>query len=77
MSKRDKVQHKIPPNGRQEYQSVDGGVTSQHDEIAARAYELWQRRGCPIGSPDEDWSQAEAELQVHEQPHVKVLTSAS
>ena len=32
------------------------------DEIAALAYALWQLRGCPDGSPDEDWFRAEAEL---------------
>jgi hypothetical protein len=31
-------------------------------EIAALAYGLWTERGCPIGSPDDDWFQAEAEL---------------
>ncbi len=31
-------------------------------EIAALAYQLWMDRGCPIGSPDEDWLLAEAEL---------------
>jgi hypothetical protein len=31
-------------------------------EIAARAYEIWQSRGCPIGSAEEDWFQAEREL---------------
>ena len=31
-------------------------------EIAVRAYEIWQQRGCPIGTPDRDWFQAEAEL---------------
>jgi len=34
----------------------------QNDEIAALAFQLWKERGCPIGSPDEDWFQAEAEL---------------
>jgi hypothetical protein len=28
------------------------------EDIAALAYELWQARGCPGGSPDEDWYQA-------------------
>jgi hypothetical protein len=32
--------------------------------IAARAYELWQQRGCPIGSPEVDWFQAEDELKT-------------
>jgi Protein of unknown function (DUF2934) len=31
-------------------------------QIAARAYELWQERGRPIGSDQEDWLQAEREL---------------
>ncbi len=30
--------------------------------IARRAYELWLHRGCPEGSPEEDWYQAESEL---------------
>jgi hypothetical protein len=29
-----------------------------HDDIAALARELWQARGCPDGSPDEDWFHA-------------------
>ncbi len=34
---------------------------NQH-EIAALAYKLWQERGCPIGSDQEDWFRAENEL---------------
>ena len=37
-------------------ETVDEGT------IAARAYELWQARGCPVGSPETDWLQAEEEL---------------
>jgi hypothetical protein len=33
-----------------------------HAEIAALAHELWQARGCPDGSPEEDWFQAAEEL---------------
>lgn len=33
-----------------------------HTEIAALAYEFWIQRGCPIGSPEEDWFRAEEEL---------------
>jgi hypothetical protein len=33
-----------------------------HDDIAALAHELWQARGCPEGSPDEDWLHAVKEL---------------
>ena len=32
--------------------------------IAARAYQLWLARGCPNGSPEEDWFRAEQELQA-------------
>lgn len=31
-------------------------------EIAALAYHFWTERGCPIGSPNDDWFQAEAKL---------------
>ncbi len=33
-----------------------------HQEIAALAYSLWQARGCPEGSPEEDWLNAERAL---------------
>ena len=39
-----------------------GIATFGHDDIAALAYELWQARGCPIGSPEDDWFQAAEEL---------------
>jgi len=38
-------------------------VTSQND-IAALAHRLWEERGCPIGSPEEDWFKAEELLTV-------------
>jgi len=39
-----------------------GVIAFGHDEIAALAYELWQARGCPDGSPEDDWSRAAREL---------------
>jgi hypothetical protein len=36
-----------------------------HDAIAALAYQYWQARGCPIGSPEEDWQRAERFLAVN------------
>ena len=33
-----------------------------HEEIARLAYYHWEARGCPIGSPEEDWYRAENEL---------------
>lgn len=32
------------------------------DEIALRAYALWQGRGCPSGSAEQDWLEAEHQL---------------
>ncbi len=39
-----------------------GIATFGHAEIAALAYELWRARGCPDGSPEEDWFYAAEEL---------------
>jgi hypothetical protein len=33
-----------------------------HDDIAALAYSLWQARGCPEGSSQDDWFHAAEEL---------------
>ena len=33
-------------------------------DVANLAYERWVKRGCPEGSPDEDWFEAEHELQM-------------
>ena len=44
--------------------SRDGVTAFAHDEIATLAYEFWQARGCPLGSPEEDWSRAENELRT-------------
>jgi hypothetical protein len=34
-----------------------------HEDIARLAYSYWELRGCPHGSPEEDWFRAELELQ--------------
>jgi hypothetical protein len=41
-----------------------GDTTFGHDEIATLAHELWQARGCPYGSSEEDWLRAERELRA-------------
>jgi len=33
-------------------------------DIAVLAYLLWEQRGCPIGSPEEDWLKAEEQLRA-------------
>jgi hypothetical protein len=40
--------------------ATDSGIS--HDEIARRAYEIWQSRGCPPGDGTEDWQAAREEL---------------
>ena len=41
-----------------------GIVAFGHAEIAARAHQLWMERGCPEGSPEEDWYRAAEELRA-------------
>jgi Protein of unknown function (DUF2934) len=36
------------------------------EEIARKAYALWESRGRPFGSPDEDWYRAVHELYASE-----------
>ncbi len=53
--------------------------TAVHPELrneqatAALAYEFWIQRGCPIGTPEEDWFRAEEELKNHH----KALTATA
>ena len=42
---------------------IDIAQQERNEEIAALAYNLWHARGCPDGSPEDDWLQAERELQ--------------
>ena len=58
MQKDFKQTQKTPKTNRM--LSDDSGT--REAEIAALAYELWQERGCPEGSPEIDWFRAEHEL---------------
>lgn len=55
--------------------ATSGPSPLNQDTIASRAYELWQVRGCPIGSPEEDWFRAETELRA--QPPQQIRTRAA
>src|SRR5260370_33761337 len=35
---------------------------SRHEFVARLAYQLWERRGMPLGSPEVDWLAAERAL---------------
>jgi hypothetical protein len=37
-------------------------ISPDQATIAQLAYLYWLERGCPIGSPEEDWSRAEQDL---------------
>jgi hypothetical protein len=38
---------------------------SRHELVAKLAYEHWEARGCPLGSPTIDWFAAERALYEH------------
>ncbi len=56
-SKQSKIQ--VPMRGSESLPTT----APDHASIALLAYLHWQNRGCPIGSPEEDWIKAETELQ--------------
>jgi hypothetical protein len=37
-------------------------MTPTPEQIEERAYQLWEQRGRPQGSPEVDWERAEREL---------------
>jgi hypothetical protein len=37
-------------------------ASPENSAIEKLAHALWEERGCPIGSPEEDWFRAEREL---------------
>ena len=46
----------------------DRGVTiPTYEDIALLAYSYWESRGCPVGSPDEDWFRAELDISRRQQ----------
>jgi hypothetical protein len=45
----------------------------RHEHVERLAYDLWQSRGGPTGSPDEDWYRAEELLRAEaSSPHGQV-----
>jgi hypothetical protein len=42
-----------------------------HDDVAILAHQLWEFRGRPHGSPEQDWFQATEQLQVLSSPAAK------
>jgi hypothetical protein len=55
------LEKQAPP--RPDYPDLNSLLAAlEHERIAALAYLYWQQRGCPEGSPDEDWSLAERHI---------------
>jgi len=46
-----------------------------HAGIAALAYALWQEKGCPEGTHEEDWLRAEQELTANREFAVQAQQS--
>jgi hypothetical protein len=51
----------------QESVRMEAAEPVNRQEIALLAYQFWLERGCPIGSPEEDWFRAEQVLQSREE----------
>lgn len=49
-----------PPATRESVQKFGGWPEDRHPRVAAKAYELWEQRGCRHGHDLEDWLDAEA-----------------
>ena len=54
-----------PPNAQQPLKlTTDFLGEDRHEFIEKLAYELWTKRGSPLGSPDVDWFAAEQAVYV-------------
>ena len=59
-----------PGNGIPKISAIVGSQPSRNtvnpdcESIGTLAYELWLKRGCPLGSPEKDWLQAERVLSL-------------
>jgi hypothetical protein len=53
--------------------------SQQHEVTRLAAFLLWKQRGCPIGTPEEDWFRAEEQMREQsERPSEKTpLMSAA
>src|SRR5258708_24041029 len=45
----------------------------EHRSIGELAYRLWQARGCPDGTAEQDWLEAEKQLQASRPPSASHL----
>jgi hypothetical protein len=66
MSKQTRRMHNPTANDRS--REISGTMSPDQADIARLAYLHWLERGCPIGSPQEDWSRAEQDLKEEQTP---------
>ena len=60
---RQALEHSQEAHQQTQAATIGRGIAAfGHDDIAVLAQELWQARGCPDGSPQEDWFHAAEEL---------------
>ena len=67
---RQALEHSHDAHEQTQAATIGHGIAAfGHDDIAALARELWQARGCPDGSPQEDWFRAVEELRSRSYGH--------
>ncbi len=67
---RQALEHSPGSNGHTHASTTGHGIAAfGHNDIASLAYELWQARGCPEGSPEEDWFHAAEQLRARAIAH--------
>jgi hypothetical protein len=52
----------VRPNFGGQSKLSEASIAPTHEQIAKKAYRLWQQKGCPLDKEEECWLQAEAEL---------------
>ncbi len=57
---KDMNQSEIQPGMPQSSSSQEQAAS----DIAMLAYVLWEQRGCPVGSPEQDWMEAEQKMRA-------------
>lgn len=60
------AQEAVPPDA-SESEGLASVKPPDPEQVAALAHQYWQERGCPSGSPDEDWFRAERALNERSQ----------
>jgi hypothetical protein len=62
MGRLGELQTSMAARSSQASRPVPRAAWPRHEAIAARAYDIWLRKGCPQGQSEANWFEAEAEL---------------